>query len=215
MKRITGPACTVNINVTQSNVITGTISTNSTRGMEVSTGGAQKARIPKRLMEIRAAKPDKIIRATSHHDTAGMIFSHPGSPGLNMAVRMTNLAINPENGGRPASKMTQIAKQAPRTAIVLGIGICLIRNRAVKYVVIASIGVFSLMNLVVVKNYYYKVSKTQFREISKEILDKNPENDKIVSSWGWQFNYYMKSTTKRNNIESTKKARHFPVSHFI
>ncbi len=95
---------------------------------------------------------------------------------------------------------------SPVLAIVLGIGICLIQNKFVKYVVIGTIGVFSLMNLVVVKDYYNKVSKTQFREISKEILRKNPENDKIVSSWGWQFNYYMKSTTKRNNIESTLSA---------
>ncbi len=105
---------------------------------------------------------------------------------------------------------TDISLMLPRyfvsiTAVIivtLAIGISLIRNTAIKYIIIGTIGFFSIMNLVVVKNHYYKVSKTQFREITKEILEKNTENDKIVSSWGYLFNYYFKNTTKRNTIES-------------
>ncbi len=90
----------------------------------------------------------------------------------------------------------------PIFAIVLAIGIYLIRNKLVRYAILSTIGIFTLLNLFIVNEYYSKISKTQFREISADIISKNVQNEKVVSSWGWLFNYYLKPTTNKNTIES-------------
>ncbi len=90
----------------------------------------------------------------------------------------------------------------PVFVLVLGIGIWLVRNKLVRFMIIGSIAVFTLVNLFIVKDYYNRVTKTQFREISQEILEKNSNGDKVVSSWGYVFNYYLKEHTKQNTIET-------------
>lgn len=86
--------------------------------------------------------------------------------------------------------------------MILAIAIGLIRNTLARKFVLTAVVLLSLINLFVVKEYYSKISKSQFREISQEIVQKNIDNDIIVSSWGWLFNYYLKESTGRNTIES-------------
>ncbi|MGV8993411.1 MAG: glycosyltransferase family 39 protein [Flavobacterium sp.] len=90
----------------------------------------------------------------------------------------------------------------PIFSLVFGIGLYLIRNKAIRYILIGTLGLFTMINLLVVKQHYTRVVKSQFREISAEIVDKNTNNDIIVSSWGWLFNYYLLESTGRNTIES-------------
>lgn len=86
--------------------------------------------------------------------------------------------------------------------MILAIAIGLIRNTIARKFVLTAVVILSLINLFVVKEYYSKVSKSQFREISAEIVEKNTNSDIVVSSWGWLFNFYLKESTGRNTIES-------------
>ena len=87
--------------------------------------------------------------------------------------------------------------------MIIAIAIGLIKNTVARKFVLVAVVVLSLINLFIIKEYYTKVSKSQFREISAEIVEKNTKNDIVVSSWGWLFNYYLKESTGRNTIEST------------
>ncbi|GGD22667.1 glycosyltransferase family 39 protein [Flavobacterium orientale] len=91
----------------------------------------------------------------------------------------------------------------PVLFLVLAIPIDRIKNKMVRFTIVLSIITLCLINLFVIKEHYTKVSKTQFREITQEILNKNEKNDKIVSNWAWLFNYYFKLTTQKNTIESS------------
>lgn len=90
----------------------------------------------------------------------------------------------------------------PVIYLVLAIGISMIRNKLARGIVVVAIGVFTVINLFAVKDYYNKVTKTQFREITADLLSKNKNNDKVVSSWGYLFNYYLKDKTGKNTIET-------------
>lgn len=91
----------------------------------------------------------------------------------------------------------------PVLFLIIACGIYFIKNRLVQLCVLGCIILFMLINLFIVKDYYYKISKTQYREITKELLTKNHDNDKVVSSWGYLFNYFLKADTKRNTIEKS------------
>lgn len=91
----------------------------------------------------------------------------------------------------------------PVIFLVIAISIDMIKNKLAKFTIVLSLISLCLINLVVIKEYYTKVSKTQFREITSEIIIKNEKNDKIVSNWAWLFNYYFKSKTQKNTIESS------------
>ena len=41
------------------------------------------------------------------------------------------------------------------------------------------------------KDYYHRVNKTQFREISEKVKERNVLKSKVVSSWGWHFDYFF------------------------
>ncbi|MXN92572.1 hypothetical protein GR160_15190 [Flavobacterium sp. Sd200] len=78
--------------------------------------------------------------------------------------------------------------------LILATGISLINNRLLKIIVLGSLVLFSLIDLLAVKKYYTTVSKTQYRELSKDIIRRNPDNAKVVAYWSWIFPYYFKDT---------------------
>jgi hypothetical protein len=45
----------------------------------------------------------------------------------------------------------------------------------------------------VVKKYYNTVSKSQFRELSEEIIKRNPDKSKLVVYWSWLFPYFFQN----------------------
>lgn len=79
----------------------------------------------------------------------------------------------------------------PALIIIMSIGITSIRNRFLLYMFIIIFSLFSFTDIFIVKNYYNKVTKTQFREGSNFIIENNKNNSKVVTSLGWYFNYFL------------------------
>lgn len=69
----------------------------------------------------------------------------------------------------------------------------LIRNKTASILIVAYITVFSFVDLTVVRKYYSTPTKSQSRELSAEIIKRNPENAKVVAFWTWLFSHYIHS----------------------
>lgn len=79
----------------------------------------------------------------------------------------------------------------PAVLLIVAIGINAIKNKLIIGMVLITLVAFSLTDIIFVKDYYFKVSKTQYREMAQEIINKNPNKDKIVSAWGWHYGYFL------------------------
>jgi uncharacterized membrane protein len=88
----------------------------------------------------------------------------------------------------------------PAIALIIGIGISMIRSSVVR--TIFSFGLITLMifNLFIVRAYYRGTSKTQFRETSQIIIDKNKNKESVYTSLKYWYDYYLK-----NNFELIEK----------
>jgi mannosyltransferase len=79
----------------------------------------------------------------------------------------------------------------PAILLIAAIGLSSIGNRMLRYGIVSLIIVFSLTDIFFVKDYFNKVSKTQFREVSNFIIDHHLQPDPVVSSVGWFFTYFL------------------------
>lgn len=88
----------------------------------------------------------------------------------------------------------------PAVILLLGIAVANIANRTVAGLVVMAFVALSMTDLVVVKDYYNKVNKTQFREMSAKIIEKNKAKAKIVSVWAWHFGYFFNNAAEKNTM---------------
>jgi mannosyltransferase len=70
----------------------------------------------------------------------------------------------------------------------------LIRNKTVQAIAIIYIAGFSLVDLTVVRKYYSTVTKSQVRELTAEIVNRNPDKSQVVAFWCWLFPHYFEGT---------------------
>jgi uncharacterized membrane protein len=84
----------------------------------------------------------------------------------------------------------------PVLILVISIGINFIKNDLIRIVVITYLVVFSILDLFVVKNYYNTVTKSQYRELSEEIIKRNPDKSKLVVFWSWIFPYFFQNESQ-------------------
>lgn len=82
----------------------------------------------------------------------------------------------------------------PAVIIIIAAGIHYLKNTIVQTIVVASFVVCSVTDLVYVKDYYNKVTKTQFREITNKIKERNIRGAKVVTFWGWILPYFFEDT---------------------
>lgn len=82
----------------------------------------------------------------------------------------------------------------PALIILFAVAIELMRNKIAKVLIVSMIFILSLTDIFIVKNYYYRISKSQYREVTTTILNNNQQGDKVVSSWGWLMSYFFRST---------------------
>ena len=87
--------------------------------------------------------------------------------------------------------------------IALAIGTEIIKNNIVKAIVIIYITVFSIADLFAVKKYYTTVNKTQFRELTSSIREKNTDKSKIVTVWPWLMPYFFQDQPEMKFENST------------
>ena len=71
----------------------------------------------------------------------------------------------------------------------------LIKKRWINVILTCFIVVFSLWYLIFQNKYYQTITKTQFSQLSKEIINKHNNKDKIYSAYGFVTNILFKSTS--------------------
>ncbi len=84
----------------------------------------------------------------------------------------------------------------PALILIIAIGADMIKNNMVKVTLLVVIFSFSVVDICVVKKYYTTATKSQFREVTQEILDKKKDTDKFVSSFGWLMRYFLNQDNK-------------------
>lgn len=92
----------------------------------------------------------------------------------------------------------------PALILIIGIGISNIKSELVQKIILVVFIVASLTDIIIIKDYYNKVSKTQFREITETINTRNNNNDKVVSSYGWLMSYFLNKNA--TNIPALKSS---------
>lgn len=93
----------------------------------------------------------------------------------------------------------------PAIALIIGIGIAMIKSSVIR--TIFSFGLITLMifNLFVVRGHYRGTSKTQFREASQLIIDKNKTKEPVYTSLKYWYDYYLKDNfnlIEKPNLET-------------
>lgn len=80
----------------------------------------------------------------------------------------------------------------PPIIIISAAGLNKIKNETIKIVVLLFFITFSIIQLVYINDYYNKVTKTQFREITNEIKkDSQNRPTNIVFYWSWLLPYFF------------------------
>ena len=76
----------------------------------------------------------------------------------------------------------------------------------VRTIVFSLFIIFSLINIVIARKYYSDVSKTQFREMIKFVVENNKNNYPIIDELvPWQHQYYFKAFKFKPTILDGKK----------
>jgi len=88
----------------------------------------------------------------------------------------------------------------PAVILMISIGVFYVRNEIVRYGILIFIFIFSLTDIVIVKKYYSKIDKEQFREVSQFVIDNNSNKDPVVSTLGWYFPFFLDNDKIKTTI---------------
>lgn len=94
----------------------------------------------------------------------------------------------------------------PAAILIVALAIADIKSKFVQRMVVLVFVTVSLTDIIIVKEYYQKITKTQYRELSKNLIEKNSSNAIIVSTWGWHLRYFytndqVKMETKEQTLQ--------------
>jgi uncharacterized membrane protein len=79
----------------------------------------------------------------------------------------------------------------PALLIIFSIGWRIIPKQSIKLSIIGLITISTATNLFFVKDYYYTITRMQFRELIQDLIAQNTESIKVYSDGAWYFNYYL------------------------
>jgi hypothetical protein len=82
----------------------------------------------------------------------------------------------------------------PVFILMAAIGIDVIKSMIFRYLALALLVVISFVDIFWIKDYYAAVSKTQMRELTNAIKEKNTEEVKIVTHYSWVIPYFFRDT---------------------
>lgn len=107
----------------------------------------------------------------------------------------------------------------PPIILFAAAGFFYMRSDILKYSLISVFVFYSLTDLFFVKDYYNRIMKTQYREVSQFVIEKN-KGEKILSSFEYYFSYFLKkeqnnSVTKislNEHVENILKNQYKPES---
>jgi hypothetical protein len=117
----------------------------------------------------------------------------------------------------------------PGLILLISIAISRCNNEIVKKVFLSLLVIGALYQTIFQNKYYSVVSKTQFREVTHFIAENNTDNEPVVTSLPWYFQYYLNNDTIKTTIidkpldamvnemiqDSTKKAPFWYVDGHI
>lgn len=84
----------------------------------------------------------------------------------------------------------------PAVIIMVAIGLNYIKNNVVKLCVVGLIVLFAVTDLFIVKDYYKKVTKSEFNKLTDEIKKRNPDHAVVVTYWSWLLPYFFDESTQ-------------------
>jgi len=83
----------------------------------------------------------------------------------------------------------------PAIVLVVAAGLYYIKNDALRFLLILFFCVFSLNDVIIVKDYFSKVTKTEFREITHDMIKRTHKNTTVVVYWSWLLPYYFEDSS--------------------
>lgn len=95
----------------------------------------------------------------------------------------------------------------PNLLLMFSIGLFVMAEKWKKYLTIIFV-CYSLINITVIKNYYFKINKSQFREITDYIKNKDNNNAPVVSGLGWYYTYFFKDEKIKRQIIDRSLEQH-------
>ena len=91
----------------------------------------------------------------------------------------------------------------PPLFLLMSAGIGLIKSNTIKVTLLTVFVLFSLNDLVFVKQYYTRMAKTQFRDVGLYVKEKHKNNEKIYSSAEVYYSYYLKADENHKVINTS------------
>lgn len=88
----------------------------------------------------------------------------------------------------------------PVIILIFGIGLAMIKNNVIKTVFTSILVTFIFFNHTIVRGYYRGPNKTQFREASQLIIDKNKNKETVYTSLKYWFDYYLNNNNISFNV---------------
>jgi 4-amino-4-deoxy-L-arabinose transferase-like glycosyltransferase len=82
----------------------------------------------------------------------------------------------------------------PAIIIMVAAGLYYFKNTLISGFLIILFMVFSVSDIIWIKKYYQTPAKSQFREVTSQILNENTNKDKVVTYWSWLLPYFFKDT---------------------
>jgi hypothetical protein len=79
----------------------------------------------------------------------------------------------------------------PALLVVFSLGWRLIPKQNIRLLIIGLIAISTVVNMFLVKKYYYTTTRMQFRELIQDLIQQNTESTKVYSDGAWYFNYYL------------------------
>lgn len=88
----------------------------------------------------------------------------------------------------------------PPFILLMSIALSNIKNIQVKASIISVVVFFLILDLFVVKQYYTTKIKSQYREASQLVIDKNKNNEPVYTSLKYWYDYYLNSNGVEFNV---------------
>lgn len=82
----------------------------------------------------------------------------------------------------------------PAVILIIAIPLSAIGSRFARYALAASFVLFSMTDLLVVKDYYNRPTKTDFRGVTNYVMKRVKPDDQLVSRIGWHYSYMFENT---------------------
>lgn len=85
----------------------------------------------------------------------------------------------------------------PTVILFLAIAVSQIGHKTIRITVLSLFVIFSFTDLIVVKDFYNKRTKTDFRGITNHVMENIRPDDQLVSRIGWHYSYFFENTTPK------------------